>query len=168
MPMQEAHRLRAELADVKQESDQQEQRLHHQLQSLQHSLDQARAQNTALENRSGCIVETLIHDLPQWGCSSYGRALALHARGTGFNSLHLQGLICLLTTCHLSVGLLRKCLTRLPKISKLGTVLLMTRFAVTSLTGQTVWLDLCSAASVLPENPQWCHVWPSVSSLMKS
>ena len=24
------------------------------------------------------------------GCSSYGRALALHARGTGFDSLHLQ------------------------------------------------------------------------------
>ena len=27
-----------------------------------------------------------------WGCSSYGRALALHARGTGFDSLHLQAL----------------------------------------------------------------------------
>jgi hypothetical protein len=26
----------------------------------------------------------------QWGCSSYGRALASHARGTGFDSLHLQ------------------------------------------------------------------------------
>ena len=25
-----------------------------------------------------------------WGCSSYGRALALHARGTGFDSLHLH------------------------------------------------------------------------------
>ena len=24
------------------------------------------------------------------GCSSYGRALALHARGTGFDSLHLH------------------------------------------------------------------------------
>ena len=26
----------------------------------------------------------------KWGCSSNGRALALHARGTGFDPLHLQ------------------------------------------------------------------------------
>ena len=25
-----------------------------------------------------------------WGCSSYGRALALHARGTGIDAPHLQ------------------------------------------------------------------------------
>lgn len=55
MPMQEAHRLRAELADVKQESDQQKQRLHKQLHSLQHGLDHARAQNISLENRSDCL-----------------------------------------------------------------------------------------------------------------
>ena len=29
-------------------------------------------------------------ELKLGGCSSYGRALALHARGTGFDSLHLQ------------------------------------------------------------------------------
>jgi hypothetical protein len=33
------------------------------------------------------IIALLYHIL--WGCSSYGRALASHARGTGFNSPHL-------------------------------------------------------------------------------
>ena len=114
MPMQEVHRLRAELADVKQKSDQQKQRLRNQLQSLQHSLDQARAQNTALENRLGCMhcIATLVHALLPWGCSSHGGALALHARGTGFDSLHLQDLPCPLTTYYFSARLLRRSLMK--------------------------------------------------------
>lgn len=51
MLVQEAHRLRGELRDVKQECERQEQRLQNQLHSLQQRLDHARAQNTALENR---------------------------------------------------------------------------------------------------------------------
>ncbi len=49
--VQEADGLRAELASAKQQSDQQEQQLRSQLHSLRQSLDHARAQNTALENR---------------------------------------------------------------------------------------------------------------------
>ena len=30
------------------------------------------------------------HGITTWGCSSNGRALALHARGTGFDTLHLH------------------------------------------------------------------------------
>ncbi|AET05419.1 hypothetical protein MTR_8g105280 [Medicago truncatula] len=29
-----------------------------------------------------------------WGCSSHGRALALHARGTGFDTPHLHFFSC--------------------------------------------------------------------------
>lgn len=68
MLVQEAHRLREELADVKQECERQEQRLHDQLHSLQQSLDHARAQHTALENRYGCMHSGLhLWALPKMG-----------------------------------------------------------------------------------------------------
>ena len=49
-------------------------------------------------NRLHAIQQQVMHINPSFatilrkhrGCSSYGRALALHARGTGFDSLHLH------------------------------------------------------------------------------
>ena len=36
-----------------------------------------------------------------WGCSSNGRALALHARGTGFDPLHLHFLFFIHSSCYI-------------------------------------------------------------------
>lgn len=49
--LQEADRLRMDLANAQQHGDQQKQKLDSQMNSLQQSLDHARAQNSALENR---------------------------------------------------------------------------------------------------------------------